>query len=71
MWILSDDDSNPEQGRYVRLEMRGEESHAVLSAPLPRATIECQCIDEREAGKAGRTLDAETLRAVREGLYGG
>jgi hypothetical protein len=26
---------------------------------------------EREAGKAGRTLDAETLRAVREGLYGG
>lgn len=26
---------------------------------------------EREAGRAGRTLDAETLRAVREGLYGG
>jgi hypothetical protein len=26
---------------------------------------------EREAGKAGRTLDAETLKAVREGLYGG
>lgn len=45
VWVLSDDDSNPEQGRYVRLEMRGEESHAVLSAQLPRATIECQCID--------------------------
>jgi hypothetical protein len=26
---------------------------------------------EREAGRAGRTLDAETLKAVREGLYGG
>ncbi len=26
---------------------------------------------EREAGKAGRTLDAETLKAVREALYGG
>lgn len=45
VWILSDEDSPPEQGRYVRLEMRGEEWHAVLSAPLPRATIECQCID--------------------------
>lgn len=45
VWILSDDDSHPEQGRYVRLEMRGEKSHAVLSATLPRATIECQSID--------------------------
>lgn len=26
---------------------------------------------ERAAGRAGRTLDAETLKAVREGLYGG
>lgn len=26
---------------------------------------------ERAAGKSGRTLDAETLKAIREGLYGG
>jgi len=26
---------------------------------------------ERAAGRAGKTLDAETLKAVREGLYGG
>jgi len=26
---------------------------------------------ERAAGRAGKTLDAETLRVVREGLYGG
>jgi hypothetical protein len=26
---------------------------------------------ERQAGKAGKRLDAETLRTIREGLYGG
>lgn len=44
IWIMSDDDSHPDQGRYARLEMGGRPiGKCVLD--VPRASIECQCID--------------------------